>query len=138
MGTSNSTSKISVESVGGISLLKSAYLVAGRLTWCIDEAERLKGSPASTPEIIVVFCRNVTNVFPRAYITAFLLSLYREDRYYADKDHCFWSLTGPDGSEERKTYMTFSERFRSIYPGYMLDNNMRIVARPETPVINLK
>ena len=60
MGTSNSTSKSSVESVGGVCLLKSAYLFAGRLMWCIGEAERLKGSPATTPEILVVFTRNVT------------------------------------------------------------------------------
>ncbi len=47
-------------------------------------------------------------------------------------------MTGPDGSEERKTFEKFSERFLRIYPGYMLDVNMRIRAKPETPVINLK
>ena len=46
-------------------------------------------------------------------------------------------MTGPDGSEERKTFEKFSERFLRIYPGYMLDVNMRIRAMPETPVINL-
>ena len=64
--------------------------------------------------------------------------MYRQDLYYADKGFLYWSLTGPDGSEEKKTYEKFSERFRRMYPGYMLDKYMHIVARPETPVINLK
>ena len=64
--------------------------------------------------------------------------MYREDLYYADKAFLTWSLNGPDGSEERKTFETFSERFRRLYPGYTLSKKMRIVALPETPVINLK
>ena len=44
----------------------------------------------------------------------------------------------PDGSEEHKTFEKHSARFRRIYPGYMLDRYMHIVARPETPVINLR
>ena len=47
-------------------------------------------------------------------------------------------MDGPDGSEARKTFEKFSERFHRLYPGYMLDKHMHIVARPETPVINLK
>ena len=46
-------------------------------------------------------------------------------------------MTGPDGSEEKKYFEQFSERFRRLYPGYLLDRNMRVVAGPETPVLNL-
>ena len=64
--------------------------------------------------------------------------MYREDLFYADKQFTYWSLTGPDGTEERKTFEKFSERFRRIYPGYMLDKYMHVVARPETATINLQ
>ena len=47
-------------------------------------------------------------------------------------------MTGPDGSEEKKTFERFSERFRRIYPGYLLDRHMHVVAGPETPVLNLR
>ena len=47
-------------------------------------------------------------------------------------------MTGPDGSEQKKTFERFSERFRRIYPGYLLDHRMRVVAGPETPVLNLR
>ena len=42
-----------------------------------------------------------------------------------------WSVTGPDGSEERKTMQLFSERFRDMYPGYALDSGGHIIAKPE-------
>jgi hypothetical protein len=44
---------------------------------------------------------------------------------------------GPPG-QGYHDYELFSERFRRIYPGYMLDKNMRIRARKETKVVNLK
>ena len=91
-----------------------------------------------TCEIIVVWFKNYTKQFPNGYVNAFLQNLYREDLYYADAGFLYWSLTGPDGSDERKTFETFSERFHRLYPGYMLDRHMHIVARPETTVINLK
>ena len=47
-------------------------------------------------------------------------------------------MTGPDGSEAKASFETFSERWRRVYPGYMLDKKMHVVARPETPVLNLK
>lgn len=47
-------------------------------------------------------------------------------------------MEGPDGSEERKTLEKFSDRFRRIYPGYLLDKKMHVVAGPEVPVLNLK
>ena len=51
-------------------------------------------------------------------------------------DH--WSMTGPDGTEERKAFEKFSEKFQRLYPtGYMLDKSQHIVASPQTPTINL-
>jgi len=43
------------------------------------------------------------------------------------------SNTGP-GKEK---YEKFSERFRRIYPGYLLDNEMHVRAAPGTKVVNL-
>lgn len=106
--------------------------------WSIDEAERLKGSPPCNAEIVVVFHKNYTRKIVNGFLNAFLQNLYREDHFYADKAFSVWSMRGPDGSEARKTLETFSERFRRLYPGYMLDKHMHIVAKPETPVINLR
>ena len=47
-------------------------------------------------------------------------------------------MTGPDGTEERKTFEKFSERFLRLYPDYVLDETMHIVAKPDTPVVNLQ
>ena len=47
-------------------------------------------------------------------------------------------MTGPDGTEERKAFEKFSEKFQRLYPtGYMLDKSQHIVAGPQTPTINL-
>ena len=72
------------------------------------------------------------------YVNAFIQNMYRQDLFYADKGFLLLSCNGPDGSEERKTFETFSERFHRLYPGYQLDRHMHIVAKPGTPVINLK
>ena len=104
----------------------------------MDEAERLKGSAPNTPEICVVFQKNYTKMIVNGYINAFLQNLYREDYFYADKGFLLWSRRGPDGSKEREGFEKFSERFFRIYPGYMLDKHMHIIAKPETPVVNLQ
>ena len=74
----------------------------------------------------------------RCTITALLQNIYREDYIYADKEFTVWSITGPDGSEERKTMQLFSERFRDMYPGYTLESEGHIVAKPETQTISLR
>ena len=40
--------------------------------------------------------------------------------------------------EGKEGYETYSERFRRLFPGYILDKNMRVRAGPETKTINLK
>jgi len=119
-------------------MLGITWLLQNKLLWSMGEAERLKGSAPMTPEVVVVFFKHYTRMFANGYINAFLQSLYREDLFYADKGFLYWSLTGPDGTEERKTFEKFSERFLRMYPGYQLDKYMHIVAKPETSVINLK
>jgi len=113
-------------------------LLASRICWAIAEAEKLKGSAPNTPETVVVFHENYGRMINNGYLNAFIQNLYREDLFYANKAFLCWSMKGPDGSEERKTFEKFSERFRKIYPGYQLDKYMHIVAKPETPVINLR
>ena len=130
---------VAVESVGGRSMLKHVtWFLQNKLLWSIGEAEKMKGSAPTTPEVVVVFFHHYTRLFTNGYINAFLQNLYREDLFYADKGFLLWSLTGSDGSEERKLYEKFSERFLRLYPGYILDRHMHIVAKPETAVINLK
>jgi len=68
----------------------------------------------------------------------FLQNLFREDRFYADKQFEKWSMQGPDGSEARKGLEKFSEKFARLYPGYLLDRYQHVVAGPQTPVINLR
>ena len=91
------------------------------LMWSIGEAERIKGSAPLFIEVVIVFFKHYTRIFPYGFVSAFVCNLYREDLFYTDASFLFWSLTGPDGSDDRKTFETFSERFRRFYPGYMLD-----------------
>ena len=127
-----------VASVGGRSLMPETNALKNDIIWSIGEAERLKGSPPTTPEQAVVFFKHITKEHSFAILNCFVQNLYREDHYYADKGFLLWSLNGPDGTEERKTFEKFSERFLRLYPSYMLDKNMRIVAKPDTAVVNLK
>jgi len=115
-----------------------ANLLASRIYWSVGEAERLKGSAPSYPEIIVVYHENFGRLFKNGYLLAFLQNLFREDKLYADKLFKVCSLTGPDGSEARKTFETFSQKFQRYFKGYELNSFMRIVAKPETTVINLR
>ena len=111
------------DSVGGKCVIPVARLLRSRILWCIEEAERLKGSPANLAEISVVFHHNYTRKINNGYMSAFLQNLYREDAYYCDKNHLVHSMRGPDGSEERKTLERMTERFRRIYPTYIFDAN---------------
>ena len=138
MASRRAQSTREVESVGGKSMIGITWFLENKILWSIGEAERLKGSAPITAEIHIVFFRHYTTYFPSGWISAFMNNLYREDKFYASKDMLHFSLTGPDGTEERKMYETYSERFRRIYPGYMLDKKMHVVAAPNTPVVNLK
>ena len=81
-----------------------ANLFSGRLCWSIAEAERIKGSAPNAPEVIVVFRENYTKRVPYAFLNAFLRNLYYENIFYCDDQFLYFSLEGPDGSEERKTF----------------------------------
>jgi len=54
-------------------------------------------------------------------MNVFLQNLFREDRFYANKNFSKWSMQGPDGSEARRDFERFSEKFARLYPGYLLD-----------------
>ena len=76
-------------------------LLRSRILSSIAEAERLKGSAPMTAEIIVVFHHDHSRLLSGGYVNAYVQNLYREDLFYADKGFLFWSLNGPDGTEER-------------------------------------
>ena len=117
-------------------MLKSAHLVSSRIVWSIGEAERLKGgNPPCMPEVVIVFHHNYTRFVIHGFLVAFINNLYREDLFYADEPFNHYSLTN-EHAEGR--FEKFSDRFRRLYPGYVLNSKMHIVACPETPVINLK
>ena len=125
-----------VESVGGKNFIFVSRIFKRAVLWSVGEAERLKGSPPYPPEIFTVFYHHYSlRSVSAGYLSAFLQNFYREDLLYADEQFTYYSLTGTDGSG---LFEKFSERFRRLYPGYMLDKHMHIVARPETPVINLQ
>ena len=69
----------------GKSMIPEANQNADKVCWAIGEAERIKGSPPLTPEVVTVFHHNYTREVPRMSIFGFLLQLYREDFFYADK-----------------------------------------------------
>ena len=124
-------------SVGGKSLFPLPGFIKDRVCWATGEAERLKGSAPYTPEIIAVYQMTYGCMINRSYLSVIIPNVYREDRLYADNEFNVFSLTGPDGSEERKTYELFSEKWRRIYPDYELGPYMHCVAKATTPVLNL-
>ena len=129
------------EPVGGRSLLWKTCLYGHRILFTIGETERIKGSASTFPELLIVYHENyerITHSTTSWEFVCLVNNLFREDKFYSDNQFSVFSLEGPDGSEERKTFETFSQRFRRMYPDYMLDRYMRVVARPETPVINLR
>ena len=124
-------------SVGGKSMIYLPYFYRSRIIDCIDIAERLKGSPPSTNEIYCVMQIHYRiTIGGHGWFNAFLQNLYREDLFYADHKFTFWStnLEGPN----KETFEKFSPRFKRLYPNYLLDERMRVRARPETPVVNLQ
>ena len=48
----------------------------------------------------------------------------------------YWSMNKE--GEGKEGFETFSERFLRLYPGYVLDKDMRVRASPETKTVNLK
>ena len=117
-------------------MLYLPFFVRSRILWSIEEGEAIKGSPVNIPEILAVFSINYTTKLTQGYMWAFLYNLYREDLFYADKKHTCWSMSNE--GEGKEGFETFSERFRRLYPGYVLDKNMRIRAGSATKTINLK
>jgi len=106
-----------------------------RVLWSIEEAERLKGSAPNTPEIAAVIQINYTTMIAQGYITAFIQNMYRDDNIYADKQFTFWSMTLE--GEGKEGYENFSTRFKRLFPGYVLDAEMKVRPGPTTKTINL-
>lgn len=64
------------------------------------------------------------------------MNLYREDLFYADAHMMLWSMDLE--GEGKDQFELFSDRFRRLYPGYCLDPQMRIRARPETALLSME
>ena len=113
------------------------FFIRTRVLDSINIAEKLKGSPPTCSEIYTVFLVHYRINQAMSWFFAILNNMYREDKIYADKAFTYYSLT-KEGTGHDSTFENFSERFRRLFPDYMLDKNMRIRAKPETPVINLE
>ena len=94
-----------------VSLMPEANRSARQICNAIAEAERILGNPPNLPELVVVFHHNYGTSITRTEVAMFVENLYREDLFYQDSQFQYRSLTGPDGSEARKSYELFSERF---------------------------
>ena len=79
-------------SVGGTCQIGLASMLRSRIIWCVGEAERIKGSPGTTPEVATVFQHHYGNMINTSWLNAFIQNLYREDTFYADKGMLIWSL----------------------------------------------
>ena len=87
-------------------------------------------------EIATVFHMTYTSAINQSYLNAFMQNMYREDIIYVDPKFNFWS-TSKEG-EGKENYELFSEKFARMFPGYCLDEEMRVRAQPCTLTINLK
>ena len=101
MGNSASENK---DSVGGRCLFPVPGFVKSRILWCIGEAERVKGSPATLGEIITVFQYNYTTWLNHGYFIAIMQNMTREDTFYANDNFEFYSLT----NNHKERFETFS------------------------------
>jgi hypothetical protein len=111
------------------------FFIRSRLIDSIDIAETLCKESPDTAAIATVFNIHYKGPLTMGMVNVSLQNLYREDLFYADKMFTAWTtnLDGPG----KETMELFSDRFRRLYPGYMLDSKMRIRAKPETPVLNI-
>ena len=103
-----------------------------RIIWAVGEAERLKGGPVYLVEVVVVFQRNVSKMFNSFLICMMIGNMFREDLFFCDKEFVKISCQRHEGLE------LHSEKFARLYEGYMFDKHLHVVAKPETPVLNLK
>ena len=65
-------SQTNEDSVGGRSMIGVTKLLSNGICWSIGEAERIKGSPPFTPEVIVVYHDNCNKMFYYGYLNAFI------------------------------------------------------------------
>ena len=135
MGNTGCCSQAHSDGVGGKSMIYIPFFIRSRILDCIDIAEKLCGFPPDSASVHCVSRIHYKLPFSFGLFNCLIQNLFREDLFYADKQFTFWSLTleGP----KIETMEKFSDRFRRLYPGYLLDGVMRIRAKPETPVLNI-
>lgn len=111
---------------------------------CLFSAVELAEKKLARPVTYIEIHASVVNTYGHwgfkwikfGYVVAFLQNMYREDIFYADKNFVYWttSLTGGD----KAGFENFSDRFRKLFPGYVLDSTMHIRAGPKTKTLNLQ
>lgn len=120
-------------------MISEAWRYKDIICHAIGEAERIKGSPARIPEIFCVYDRSFRDnkasqpsKIDLWSVMSFMQNLYREDLFFADAGFEFYSLTA-----HGEGFETFSQRFTRLFPRYLLDHDMNIIAGPKISTVNL-
>ena len=109
------------QSVNGHAMVYIPLPVRMLVLKCMDIAEELKGKPSTGADIYIVSCERYGNkheYIQYPWFVAFLQNMYREDKFYADPNFTCWTKRGA----HLTGFELFSDRFRRLYPGYILDN----------------
>jgi hypothetical protein len=106
----------------------------------VEIAEKKLARPASFTEIhtclVIIYGHWGFKWINFGYVNAFLQNMYREDIFYSDKNFVYWTTTLTGG--DKAGFENFSDRFRRLFPGYVLDSTMHIRAGPKTKTLNLE
>lgn len=137
MGNTACCSSAHPDGVGGKSMIYIPFFIRSRILDSIAIAEKLCGTPPDSSSVHCASRIHYKLPFSFGMFNCIIQNLYREDLFYADKQFTVWSLTLDGPKKESMEMEKFSDRFRKLYPGYILDGVMRIRAKPETPVLNI-
>ena len=105
------------------------------------EAENRLGKPVNYLEINKIYHEmdhyRIPLLFP-VFVLFALMDLYMDDKVLADREvNTFTTNPTLQHSPTNETdFMLYSDRMRSVYPSYVLDSKNRVVAGPDTPVLN--
>ena len=105
-----------------------------RLLHIMDTAEKIRGQPPNINEIFAVSLYVLHFTYSMFELECYIQNLYREDFFFTNNNFSCWSTSNTD----KEGFEVFSDRFIRAYPGYCLDEVMRIRARPETRVLNME
>jgi hypothetical protein len=102
-------------------------------------AEQQKGGPVTYPDVVRSYKQIVSTPLLSPYLIHLVMEdYYRDDMVLADREIDRYSLNPKmqHTNDNPTGYHLFSDRVVHMYPGYVLDEELRIRPGPTTPTVN--